>query len=107
MDKRDNLGKEIKEIMEEETFGLALSQEALDNILEIREKTLKQRILDFLNKEVELPLAPVLIGFVALFAIILIPGEPFKSYEERIIDMGGSQVVIREEYEVTSNEDKD
>lgn len=107
MDKRDDLGKEIKDIMEEETFDLTLSQEALDNIFNSRRKTLKEKLVEFLNRQIEIPLAPVVVGLVALFAITIIPGESFKSYEERVIDIGGSQVIIREGYEVTNNEDKD
>lgn len=107
MDKKDNLAKEIKDIMEEETFGLTLSQKTLDNIFESRKKTIKERISDFLSKEIEVPLAPVIIGLLALFAITIIPGESFKAYEEKIIDIGGSQVIIREGYEVTKNEDED
>ena len=101
MDKRDDLGKEIKDIMEEETFDLTLSQEALDNIFNSRRKTLKEKLVEFLNRQIEIPLAPVVV------AITIIPGESFKSYEERVIDIGGSQVIIREGYEVTNNEDKD
>ncbi len=100
MDNRDNLGNEIKKIMEEETAGIVLSQSALDNILTYRKKTLKERIHEFLNLEIEIPLAPAIIGFAALFAVILIPVSMFKSPNERIIDIGGSQVIIRESYEV-------
>lgn len=101
MDSRDNLGKEIKRIMEEETTGIALSQAVLDNILMHRKKTLKSKISEFLNKEIEIPLAPAIIGFAVLFAVALIPGSMFKSQSERIIDMDGSQVIVRESREVS------
>lgn len=101
MGNRDNLGNEIKRIMEEETTGIVLSQAALDNILTHRKKTLKEKINEFLNIEIEIPLAPAIIGFAALFAVTLVPGSVFKSPNERIIDMGGSQVIVREGYEVS------
>lgn len=107
MDKRDYLGQEIKDIMKEETFGLTLSESTLDDIFKSRKKTKREKISEFLNREVEVPLAPAIIGMVALFAISIIPGEMLKSYEERVIDIGGSQVIIREGKEVGKNESKD
>jgi len=106
MEKKDNLGEEIKSIMEEETFDLTLSQTAMNNILQHRKKTLAEKINDFLNREIEIPLAPAIIGFAALFVITIIPGDIFKSQNERIIDIGGSQVILREVYEVSKNENK-
>ena len=101
MDNRDNFEDEIKSIMEEETFGLNLSQSALDNIFKNRKKSIKEKISEFLNKEIEIPLAPAIVGLAALFVITIIPGEAFKSQKERIINIGGSQVIIRESYEVS------
>ncbi len=101
MDKKDKLIMEIKSIMEEESFDLTLSQKTLDNIIQHRNKSLKEKISEFLNKEIEIPLAPAIIGFAALLAITLIPGDLFKSQNIRIIDMGGSHVIIRESYEVS------
>lgn len=101
MDNRDNFGDEIKSIMEEETFNLTLSQTALDNIFKSRKKTVKEKINEFLNREIEIPLAPAIVGLAALFAITIIPVDLFNSQKERIIDIGGSQVIIRESYEVS------
>jgi len=101
MDNRDNIGLEIKKIMEEETKDIVLSQAALNNILNHRKKTLKEKINEFLNKEIEISLAPVLIGFAALFAVTLIPRSAFKLQNEKIIDIGGSQVIVRESCEVS------
>lgn len=106
MDRKDNFGKEIKSIMEEETFGLTLSQATLDNILKNKKRTIKDKISEFLNREIEIPLAPAIVGLVALFFITIIPGGAFKTQKKRIIDIGGSQVIIRESYEVSKNEDK-
>lgn len=101
MNKRDNFGMEIKSIMEEETFDLTLSQKAFDNIINHRKKSLREKIREFLNKDIEIPVAPAIIGFAALLAVALIPGDLFKSQNVKIIDMGGSHVIIREGYEVS------
>ena len=101
MENKDKLGIEIKNIMEEETFDLTLSQKAFDNIIQHRKKSLKEKIREFLNREIEIPVAPAIIGFAALLAVTLIPGDLFKSQNVRIIDMGGSYVIIREGYEVS------
>ncbi len=101
MDKKDKLGIEIKSIMEEETLDLTLSQKAFDNIIQHRKKSLREKIQEFINKEIEIPVAPAIIGFAALLAVTLIPMDIFKSQNERIIDMGGSYVIIREGFEVS------
>jgi hypothetical protein len=101
MENKDKLGIEIKSIMEEETFDLTLSQKALDNIIQHSKKSLKTKIREFLNREIEIPVAPAIIGFAALLAVTLIPGDLFKSQDIKIIDMGGSYVIIREGYEVS------
>ena len=101
MENKDKLGIEIKNIMEEETFDLTLSQKAFDNIIQHMKKSLKEKIREFLNREIEIPVAPAIIGFAALLAVTLIPGDLFKSQNVRIIDMGGSYVIIREGYEVS------
>ena len=106
MDKRDNLGEAIKNIMEKETFDLTLSQGTLDNIFKSRKKTMKEKISDFLNREIIVPMAPITLGIIALSVIAIIPSGSLESYEERNINIEGSQVIIRERYEVTRHEDE-
>nr|WP_312578542.1 hypothetical protein [Sedimentibacter sp.] len=101
MIEKDKLGEEIRDILEEETFGMTLSQTSLDNILQNGKKPLIKKISDFLNKEIEIPIAPAIIGFAALFVIMVVPGDLFKSQQDRIIDIGGSRVIMRENYEVS------
>lgn len=101
MDKKDNLGLEIKSIMEEETFDMTLSSIALDNILKNKKKTIKEKFNEFLNKEIEIPLAPAIIGFAALVVLTIVPKDVMKLQKERIVDINGSQVIIRESYEVS------
>lgn len=101
MDNKDNLGIEIKSIMEEETFDMTLSSIALDNILKNKKKTIKEKFNEFLNKEIEIPLAPAIIGFAALVVLTIVPKDVMKLQKERIVDINGSQVIIRESYEVS------
>lgn len=100
MEKKDNLGEEIKRIMEEETSGMTLSGKTLDSILQNRKKTLKggikERISGFLNREVEIPLIPAIAVFAALFVLTAVPMDAFKPQREIIIEIGGSQVILRE-----------
>lgn len=96
----DSFEKEIKRIMEEETSDIVLSKKAMDNILGHRKKNIKERIDGLLNKEIKIPIAPVIIGFTALFAIALIPWNLSDFQSVKIIDMGGSQVIISESREV-------
>jgi len=103
---KDKLGTELKIIMEEEAFDMTLSQAAMDNILAGRKKKLSQKINDFLNKEIEIPLMPVIVGLAALFAITIIPKNIFNLKESHIINIDGSQIIVRESYEVVKNEDK-
>lgn len=101
MDKRDNLELEIKIVMQLETFDMDLSQTAIDKIIRNRKKPLKEKIKKFLNKEIEIPLTPAIIGIAALIVLTLVPRNLFKSQDIRIIDIEGSQVIIRENYEVS------
>ena len=104
---KDKLGTELKIIMEEEAFDMTLSQAAMDNILAVRKKKLSRRVNEFLNTEIEIPLAPAIIGFAALLVITIIPKNLFNLQENRIININGSQIIVRENYEVVKNENKD
>lgn len=96
MDKRDLLGLEIKEVMEEETMDMGLSSKTIQNIISTRKRTWRDSLKDFLNKEIEIPLAPALVGFAALLAITSIPKDIFTNQNIKIIDIGSSQMIIRE-----------
>jgi hypothetical protein len=101
MDEKDYLGLEVKLFMEQETYDMELTHSIIDNIIRNKKKTLKEQIKDFLNKEIEIPLTPAIIGLAALIVLTLIPRDLFKSQNIRIIDIEGSQVIIRESYEVS------
>ena len=54
-----------------------------------------------LNKEIEIPLAPAIIGFAALVVLTIVPKDVMKLQKERIVDINCSQVIIRESYKVS------
>ena len=96
MDKKDLLAIELKSVMEEESEGMELSQNIINNIMNSRELTLKDKINNFLNHEIEIPIAPAVVGFAALLFITSIPKDIFKNTETRVINIGSSQVYIKE-----------
>lgn len=96
MDKKDMFAKELKSIMDEDTKGLELSQDTIDSIMNSRELTLKDKINSFLNKEVEIPLSPTIVAFAALLVITIIPKDIFKVEKIQVIQIGNSQILVRE-----------
>lgn len=96
MDNKDLLGKKIREFMIDETRELILSQQSIDKIVNSRERTLKDKINQFLDKEIEIPLAPAIVGFAALLVISILPRDLLKNQELKIINIGSSQVFVRE-----------
>lgn len=96
MDNRDILGEEIKKIMQEDTFDITLSSAAVDNILSFRKKTLKEKINEFLNREIEVPLVPAVAVFLIVCAVGAVPRDILKVRMERTVDIGGSQIIFTE-----------
>jgi len=96
MDNRDILGEEIKKIMQEDTFDMTLSSAAVDNILKLRKKTLKEKINEFLNREIEVPLVPVVAVFLIVCVIGVVPRDILKVRMEKTVDIGGSQIIFIE-----------
>lgn len=105
MDSKDFMDDKIKEAMIEETKDIEISQELIDKIMSHREKTWIEKINEFLNKEIEIPLLPVLAGIVGLFIITILPKEIFSQPNTQIIDIGTSHIIIRDIDEVAYNED--
>ena len=102
MDKKDLLGKEIKSIMEEETSELFLSESIKLDILNSGSPSLLKRLNDFLNIEVELPIIPIGACIAAAVILLIVPIEGFlKSPQVKTIDLGSSQVIIRDFKEVS------
>ncbi|MBS4026188.1 MAG: hypothetical protein KGZ96_11010 [Clostridia bacterium] len=101
MNRDDKLSEEIKNIYEEETKKLTLSDEFLNNLRKGYKKNNRERIIDFLNREIEIPLAPAFVGMAALIALSIIPKDILKNEQLRTIYIGSSEVIIREQKEVT------
>ena len=100
MDTRDRLGEELKKIMDEDSESIVLSSDLMNRIIEKSKPKPTSQLRDFLNREIEIPLAPALIGFAALIALTIIPKDIFSDNSIQVIDIGGSQIIIRDDREV-------
>ena len=103
MDK-DKLGNELRLIMEEETKDIEISPGLMDKILLQRKRTWKEKISDFLNKEVEIPLIPVVASLALGLMIISIPKDLMVNKNIKVIDLGSSQIIVREDKGVSRND---
>ena len=101
MNKNNLLDNEIKSILEEDSSGIRFSDELQNKILNSRKIILRKRINNFLDKEIEIPIAPALVGLAALLAIWIIPKGIFESSSVQVINIGESQIFIREEKDVS------
>jgi hypothetical protein len=101
---KDRLGNELNIIMECEAKDIELSQGLRDRILRNRKKTIGEKIRDFLNKEIEIPLVPMVASFIIFFIIVGVPKDIMVK-SENIIDLGSTQIIVREERRVSSRED--
>ena len=106
MNSKDLLGLEIKSILKEDTKNMELSPLAIDNIMSNRDTTWREKFNKFLNKEIEIPLSPVIVGFAALLVITILPRDILKSQEIKVINIGYSQIFIRNEKDVSRYENK-
>lgn len=101
---KDGLGNELKTIMVEETQGIEMSLELKDKILPHRKRTLRYRIKDFLNKGIEIPLIPMVASLALVMVMTGIPGDLMINKSRRIVDVGSSQIIFREESGVGRND---
>ena len=106
MNNKDLLGLEIKSLLNEDTRNLELSPLVINNIMSKRNKTWREKLNEFLNKEIEIPLSPVIVGFAALLVITILPKDIIKSQEIKVINIGSSQIFIRNEKDVSRYENK-
>lgn len=96
---------ELKTIMEDEAKNIELSQGLRDRILKARKKTLRDKIRDFLNMEVELPLVPMMAGFLLLFIMIGVPKDLMElNKTTKVVEIGSSQMIIRDERRLSRND---
>ncbi|MGN9165873.1 hypothetical protein ACTNDY_11450 [Tissierellaceae bacterium HCP3S3_D8] len=105
MKDKDLLGLKLKEIMEEDSRDIGLSSELIDNIISSRKKTWRDTVHDFLNREIEISIAPIVVGIVILFIVTMVPKDIFKDENIEIIKIGNSQMIIREGREVVYNDE--
>jgi len=103
---KDLLGLEIKSLLNEDTRNLELSPLVINNIMSKRNKTWREKLNEFLNKEIEIPLSSVIVGFAALLVITILPKDIIKSQEIKVINIGSSQIFIRNEKDVSRYENK-
>lgn len=96
MNNKDLLDKEINDLMIDETKDLTLSQSSIEKIVNSREKTLKDRLNILLDKEIEIPLAPAIVGFAALLIISILPKNLLENQEIKVINIGSSRIFVRE-----------
>lgn len=102
MDKKDLLGQEIKNIMEEETRELFLSDKIKVGILKSTKQSPLKLLNKFLNKEIEIPLIPISGVIAAVVILLIVPLEGFiKAPEVKTLDLGSSQVIVRDFKEVS------
>lgn len=106
MNYKDKMGQEIKDIFQEDAKDIKLSQELTKTIMENRKISLGQRIKNFLNKEIEIPLAPALIGFVLVLGISIFPKGFASPDKTETINLNGSQIIIKSSKEVIRDEIK-
>lgn len=100
MNYKDNMGKEIKNIMEEETKNMKLSSKTMENIMATRQVGIVEKINNFLNREIQIPLAPALLGFILILGITTFPKGLPTAKEVETIEINGSQLIIRSGREV-------
>lgn len=101
---RDKLGDELKLIMEEETKDLEISPEFIDKILTQRKRTWRDKINDFLNREVEIPLIPLVASLALGLMVISIPKDLMVNKNVKVINLGSSQIIVREDKGVKKND---
>lgn len=103
MDK-DKFGNELKMVMIDEVKDIEMSKGLMNKILLHRKKTLKEKINNLLDREIELPLVPMIAGFVLTLIIIGIPRDLMINENIRVVNIGSSQMIFREERLVSRND---
>lgn len=92
----DRLGYELLSIMEEETKPIEISSELMNKIIFYKKKTRKDKINNFLNKEIKIPLIPVVASLVLIVSIVYIPKDLMAKEKIKVVNIGSSQIIFRE-----------
>lgn len=98
---KDPLGNEVKNIFEEEVKDLELSSISVSRIIDTRKVSLRGKIRNFLTREIEIPLTPALVAFVLVLAISILPKNLEMAGKVQVIEINGSQIIIRDRKEVS------
>jgi hypothetical protein len=101
MNYKDSMGNEIKNILEEESIDLKLSSKTVDNIMGSRKVSLLEKVNNFLNMEIEVPLTPAIIGFILILGISIFPKDFITTEKVEIINLNGSQIIMTSKKEVS------
>lgn len=95
--KDDNFGSEIKDILIEESRHIIMSDSLKDSIIKNRKKTIRDKIREFLNREVEIPLIPIISGFAIVVLIIGFPKDMIYREDIRVLEGGSFNIIFRDE----------
>lgn len=95
MDYKNPIDDEIRNILKEDADDLKLSFSAVENIKRSRKITLREKISTLLNHEIEIPLAPAIIGFVLVIGISIFPRDFELPSKTEIVNLNGSQIIIQ------------
>lgn len=104
---KDRFDIELRSIMDEESEKIFMSDELKESILRNSRYSYLDRIRAFLNSYIEIPI-PVALGvFIGVIMINLIPAFniDIDLNDKRVIEIGNSQVVVRELKDVKDYED--
>lgn len=95
--KNDNFGRQIKDILVEETEQIKMSNQLKDSILKNKKKSLKDKISDFLNREIEVSLVPMVGSFVVVIFLIAFPRDIIDINDSRVVEGGSFNIIFRDE----------
>lgn len=95
--KDDNFGNEIKDILIEESRDIKMSDSLKNSIIKNRKKTIIDKIREFLNREIEIPLVPIITGFMIVVFIIGFPKDMMYREDIRVVEGGSFNIIFRDE----------
>ena len=101
---KDKLGNELRKLMDEEAKDIEISPELMKKILIGRKRTWREKIDEFLNKEIEVPLLPVIASLALAIVIISIPEDFILRENIKVVNIGSSQIIFREDKRVSKND---
>lgn len=101
---KDKLGNELRKLMDEEAKDIEISPELMKKILIGRKRTWREKIDEFLNKEIEVPLLPVIASLALAIMITSIPKDFILRGNIKVVNIGSSQIIFRDDKRVSKND---